>query len=263
MAQAVADAFDSAWQQFARPAQIVPESKPWWSEACQTAFDNYSVSREKEDWSAFRRAVREAKRDFFAERMQEVAVTNMRLWDLMEWVKQRKNPPCEAIQKDGEPCHDLEQLWDALHSTYNAASGRQCDVSMLDDLPDEPVREWAPFSALELREALGACSGNSARPVRTTSRGSTSNALSLPPGCLDVFLTLANACLRVGHWPGHFKDSVSVVIPKPGKPSYSTPKAFRPIVLLNTLGKLIEKMIANRCQFDMIDLDLVPTSLAV
>ncbi len=75
------------------------------------------------------------------------------------WVKQRKNPPCEAIQKDGEPCHDLEQLWDALHSTYNAASGRQCDVSMLDDLPDEPVREWAPFSALELREALGACSG--------------------------------------------------------------------------------------------------------
>ncbi len=56
---------------------------------------------------------------------------------------------------------------------------------------------------------------------------------------------------------GHFKDSVSVVIPKPGKPSYSTPKAFRPIVLLNTLGKLIEKMIANRCQFDMIDLDLV------
>ncbi len=57
------------------PARIVPESKPWWSKACQTAFDNYSVSREKEDWSAFRRAVREAKRDFFAERIQEVAVT--------------------------------------------------------------------------------------------------------------------------------------------------------------------------------------------
>ncbi len=38
-AQAVADAFDDAWQQFARPARIVPESKPWWSEACQTAFD--------------------------------------------------------------------------------------------------------------------------------------------------------------------------------------------------------------------------------
>ena len=36
-----------------------------------------------------------------------------------------------------------------------------------------------------------------------------------------------------------------MIIPKPGKPTYDTPKAFRPIVLLNTLGKLIEKMIAR------------------
>jgi hypothetical protein len=35
------------------------------------------------------------------------------------------------------------------------------------------------------------------------------------------------------------------------------PKAFRPIVLLNTLGKLVEKMISNRFQFDMIKYDLV------
>ena len=41
-----------------------------------------------------------------------------------------------------------------------------------------------------------------------------------------------------------------VIIPKPGKPSYSMPKAFRPIVLLNTLGKLIEKMLARWLQFD-------------
>ena len=35
------------------------------------------------------------------------------------------------------------------------------------------------------------------------------------------------------------------------------PKSFRPIVLLNTVGKLIEKMISNRLQFDMIKYDLV------
>jgi hypothetical protein len=54
----------------------------------------------------------------------------------------------------------------------------------------------------------------------------------------------------LSHWPTHFKESLSVIIPKPGKPSYSTPKAFRPIVLLNTLGKLVEKMLACRLQFD-------------
>jgi hypothetical protein len=37
---------------------------------------------------------------------------------------------------------------------------------------------------------------------------------------------------------------------EPGKPSYDTPKSFRPIVLLNTMGKLLEKMLANRLQFE-------------
>ena len=72
-----------------------------------------------------------------------------------------------------------------------------------------------------------------------------------------LILRLANACIDVGHWPKHFKDSLSIIIPKPNKPAYSTPKAFRPIVLLNTLGKLLEKLISNRFQFDMIKYDLV------
>ena len=36
------------------------------------------------------------------------------------------------------------------------------------------------------------------------------------------------------------------------KPDYDIPKAFRPIVLLNTVDKLIEKMIARKLQFDAV-----------
>ena len=42
-----------------------------------------------------------------------------------------------------------------------------------------------------------------------------------------------------------------VVIPKPNKKSYDSPKAFRPIVLLNIVGKLIEKVIGECLQFNM------------
>jgi len=45
---------------------------------------------------------------------------------------------------------------------------------------------------------------------------------------------------------------VSVIIPKPGKLAYDTPKAFQPIVLLNMLGKLIEKIITRQLQFDAV-----------
>ena len=59
----------------------------------------------------------------------------------------------------------------------------------------------------------------------------------------------ADACINLGHWPEYFKISTTIVIPKPNKQSYDNPKSFRPIVLLNTLGKLIEKVIAERIQF--------------
>jgi len=36
---------------------------------------------------------------------------------------------------------------------------------------------------------------------------------------------------------------------KPGKPDYTDLKAYRPIVLLNTLGKVLEAIIAKRIRF--------------
>ena len=70
--------------------------------------------------------------------------------------------------------------------------------------------------------------------------------------CLKNIINIANACLELGYWPSHFKMLTTIVIPKPNKSSYDFPKSFRPIVLLNMLGKLIEKVISDRLQFHMI-----------
>ena len=51
----------------------------------------------------------------------------------------------------------------------------------------------------------------------------------------SLFLWIAKACLHVGVWPKELKESKTVVISKPGKPSYDVLKVFRPIVLLNTM----------------------------
>jgi len=56
----------------------------------------------------------------------------------------------------------------------------------------------------------------------------------------------------LGYWPNYFKRSSTVIISKPNKLLYDSPKSFRPIVLLNTLGKLIEKVIEERIQFHVI-----------
>ena len=66
-----------------------------------------------------------------------------------------------------------------------------------------------------------------------------------------IIISIANVCIELGHWPSHFKKSTMIVIPKPNKKSYNLPKVFRPIVLLNIVGKLIEKVIRERLQFNM------------
>ncbi|CAA7269043.1 unnamed protein product [Cyclocybe aegerita] len=255
LADAIATAFSDAWFAHSTESKPTKHSKSWWTDECSETFGVYQLSRSLADYNKFKKACKDAKRDFFDERIAEIATSRKRPWDLMEWVKQRKLPPCEAIRNGDQPCHDMDDLWDTLHSTYNSASGHEFDASVLDELPDEPVRDWADFSEHELLSALKGCS-NSSAPGPDHVTWVHLKELLKDKHVLALFIVLANACLRVGHWPHIFKESLSVIVPKPNKPSYSIPKAFRPIVLLITFSKLIKKMIANRIQFDAVKHDI-------
>jgi len=48
--------------------------------------------------------------------------------------------------------------------------------------------------------------------------------------------------------PSTAVKSLTIIIPKPNKSLYNTPKTFCPIILLNMIEKLIEKVISNRLQ---------------
>ncbi|KAI0998445.1 hypothetical protein K3495_g9750, partial [Podosphaera aphanis] len=67
-----------------------------------------------------------------------------------------------------------------------------------------------------------------------------------------------NACLSLGYHPKGFKESTTIVLRKPQKPRYDTPKSYRPIALLNTMGKLLEKLVANRISKAAEDFNLLP-----
>ena len=78
--------------------------------------------------------------------------------------------------------------------------------------------------------------------------------------CITNVIKIANTYINLGYWPNHFKISSMVIIPKPNKPSYDSPKSFKLIVLLNTLGKLIEKVIGERLQFHMVNNNFIHPS---
>lgn len=158
--------------------------------------------------------------------------------------------PVEAISYQGVPCTTLELLWNALHSTFNSAVNRPIDLAKLGDAWTAPTAQaWVPYSAAEMSDALAGTSNRSAPRLDHISWHHLKWIIQ-DDQCGRLLLWLANACLSSGHWPAKFKASTTVVIPKLGKPSYDTPKSFHPIVLLNTLGKLLEKMLSTRLQFE-------------
>jgi hypothetical protein len=243
--------FTKAWGSHAKESRWGKHSNGWWTLECADAITVYWASRDQDDWHDYRCTMRAAKRDFFEECIHEVATTNQHVWDLMTWTRKCNLPLYEAISYRGVLCNSLEVLWEALDGSYNPAAACPVDLTFLDPVMPLPLWQWVPFSSLELSEALAACAKNSVPGPDHVLWA------HLKFWCHSSRVTLlvthiANVCLSLGHWPSHFKESLLVIILKPGKPSYSTPKLFRPIVLLNTLGKLIEKMLACRLQFNGI-----------
>jgi len=78
--------------------------------------------------------------------------------------------------------------------------------------------------------------------------------------CCSNIVNITNTCINLSYWLTHFKKSTSIIISKLNKLFYNTLKAFFPIVLLNMLGKLIEKAISNRFQVYFITTNFIHLS---
>ncbi|KAF5321171.1 hypothetical protein D9619_001125 [Psilocybe cf. subviscida] len=96
-ASAIASAFSEAWLAHSKDSNVTRYSNPWWNEVCATALQQHRAARDPADWVHLRRTVKEAKRVFFDAQIAEIAVKSKRPLDLMNWVQQRKLPPCKAI----------------------------------------------------------------------------------------------------------------------------------------------------------------------
>jgi len=64
----------------------------------------------------------------------------------------------------------------------------------------------------------------------------------ISPGILVSLLT---PLLRFGHHPSSLKKANGVILDKPGKQSYDSPASFRIIVLLQTVSKVLERIVAS------------------
>ena len=91
-----------------------------------------------------------------------------------------------------------------------------------------------------------------------------------PDGILNIILTRCTDILIVRLWHIYnviwdrnmyydpWKEFMTVVLHKPGKPRYNTPKAYRPIALLNTMGKVLTSNMAEQLTYYTEKYKLLP-----
>ncbi|CAB0037913.1 unnamed protein product [Trichogramma brassicae] len=63
----------------------------------------------------------------------------------------------------------------------------------------------------------------------------------------DIFLRVYTMCLETGVFPSGWKRQRLVLLPKPGKPP-DEPSSYRPLCMLDTAGKILERIICDRLE---------------
>lgn len=151
-------------------------------------------------------------------------------------------------QPNNDPIHSLDKLWPSLDKCFSSASSRVPSPVVLQLLPQYPVWPWYDINLEELHRAFKGHTTASA-PGPDHIRWHNIVPVVNNDESTSKLATLFSSCVSLSYWPTEFKDFLSVIIPKPKKPDYSSIKAYRPIALVSCLGKLGGKILTNRLQF--------------
>ena len=80
--------------------------------------------------------------------------------------------------------------------------------------------------------------------------------------CADLLLPflgrLFRATFDLSYYPAAWKESITVVLRKPGRADYSIAKSYRPIALMNCMGKLLSSCVTDILEFQVEKLGLLP-----
>jgi hypothetical protein len=187
--------------------------------------------------------IREAKQASFRQFIDEEAQGDG-LWKLARWCKGKASPSAQVppLRTSQGLASSYEAKVVALKEQFFPST--EADLLDLQHQIDQPSFEVEQSTSQEeITSILRSCSSSSA-PGEDEIPFHFLKALGEPVA--RALTLLANACLQLQHFPAFLKTSRTIVLRKPGKSSYEAPSSWRPIALLKTIGKVVEKLVAKR-----------------
>jgi ribonuclease HI/exonuclease III len=222
----------------------------------QRLMDDESQEEYRKTMRQKKNAILQANRNDHRERVSEVD-SPVSLWKLANWVKNRDKPKTAFtpdIVYQGRRITEWEQKADVFAATFFPAP----PPAELDDIPRYTYPPYVPSPDITEEEVRQAIQGSAAD--RAPGPDQISNKVLKAAGehLTQPLQKLFNACVQAEYCPKYFKHSTTIVIPKPGKTTYKEPKSYRPIALMNTIGKIMDSIVARRLQYYAEKYQLLP-----
>lgn len=230
-----------------------PKFAPWWSKnlewlttrlkRARKRYQKDSSSKQKATFESLKgtweTAVKKAKTRHWKSKLEKATMNTI-------WTVEKRHTQCHTRATpdiDGES--SFEEKCSKFRTTLFPTNSLE-----LPPLPRDFVTSHADLSA-----SFSAVSrGEVTRALKSVNRDSSAGSdrltyttlIYFDQACPSTLPQLATSLLKMGFHPKAWKHATCVVIPKPGKKSYSSAKSYRPISLLSCLGKFFERIAATR-----------------
>ena len=245
-------------------ADINPQSKSYWTNECTEVV--METRRAKRRWKryhtaeteeAFRNArarkkkvLRKHKMEEHRARVTEAAATDHGIWRIAKWAKMRndKTKTSRKIPTLVEGDFFAESTADKLRILGDSFFPTPPPPDMSDTLNFQyPDRIHNP--GIHVTEVAAALDKTPPRKAPGLDQIPNHILHRAKTWILHHLTLLLEASLRLGYYPEHCRQSNTIVLRKPGKDNYTIAKAYRPIALLNTVGKVMESVVAKRLSY--------------
>ena len=184
-------------------------------------------------------------------------------WDITKRIMHKKVelPPLTAPNGQAEtPGEKAEVFANHLQQTFspkvediNAHFIRETEqvvTAFLHTQPIESIRRTVPAEvAWQIRHL---------KPRKAPGPDGIQNLVlqKLPKIAIQVLTDIINAIMSLKSYPNKWKEGRILLFPKHGR-DLKEPNNYRPITLLNTMGKLTEKVISKRLKQNILDLNIL------
>ena len=214
----------------------------------------------------WKRVLRGWKRECHRDAMASASDNVNQLWRIVSWRKRRgiqqapRIPPLTKVGVTPEQSQTAEQSQDIAEMLADSffPPARTASLSDIGGPYPEPL-PCPPITRDEIRRAIKEAATNKVPGPDDIPHEALKKAIEGDEdgNFITALHQLYNASLNLGYYPKHCRHSTTVPLRKTDKKE-DTPKSYRPIALLNTIGKTLESIMAERLHYMAETEDTLP-----